>query len=101
MESDMAAAPSTRIVDRIETLRERNERLTQVGPGKPMGKYLRCFWHPIAATAELDRSDLSVLPVKLLGERLALFRTDNGELGLIQERCPHRGAPLSYGMVEE
>lgn len=96
----MAVASSSRTADRIDLLQARNERLTRVGPGTPMGKYLRCFWHPIAATAELDRSELSVIPVKLLGERLALFRTDNGDLGLVQERCPHRGAALSYGMVE-
>jgi 5,5'-dehydrodivanillate O-demethylase len=82
-------------------LRQRNERLTRVGPGTPMGGYLRRFWHPIATSAELNAIDLDVIPVKLLGERLALFRMDSGELGLISERCPHRGAALSYGMVEE
>jgi 5,5'-dehydrodivanillate O-demethylase len=87
--------------DRLEILRQRNERLTRVGPGTPMGAYLRRFWHPIATSAELKAIDLDVIPVKLLGERLALFRMDSGELGLISERCPHRGAALSYGMVEE
>jgi 5,5'-dehydrodivanillate O-demethylase oxygenase subunit len=82
--------------------RERSERLIRVGPGTPMGKYLRCFWHPIAASVELKTgADLPVIPVKLLGERLALFRSDDGSLGLVGERCPHRGAALSYGMVEE
>ena len=39
--------------------------------------------------------------MKLLGERLALFRSEDGSLGLVAERCPHRGAALSYGMVED
>jgi 5,5'-dehydrodivanillate O-demethylase len=80
---------------------ERNERLTRVGPGTPMGKYLRCFWHPVAASAELKKdAELPVMPVKILGERLALFRSEDGSLGLVAERCPHRGAALSYGMVD-
>jgi len=82
--------------------RERNERLTRVGPGTPMGKYLRCFWHPVATSAELKKdADIPAIPVKLLGERLALFRSEDGNLGLVAERCPHRGAALSYGMVED
>ena len=31
---------------------EANERLTQVSSGTPMGKLLRRYWHPIAATVE-------------------------------------------------
>src|SRR5262245_22647514 len=82
--------------------RERSERLTRVGPGTPMGKYQRCFWHPVAASVELKSGpDMPVIPVKLLGERLALFRSEDGSLGLVAERCPHRGAALSYGMVED
>ncbi len=82
--------------------RAQNERLTRVGPGTPMGNYMRRFWHPIAASVELKKdADLPVIPVKLLGERLALFRSPDGSLGLVAERCPHRGAALSYGIVED
>lgn len=85
-----------------ERIAERNERLTRVGPGTAMGRYMRCFWHPVAASAELRKdSELPVIPVKILGERLALFRSEDGSLGLVAERCPHRGAALSYGMVED
>jgi 5,5'-dehydrodivanillate O-demethylase len=67
-----------------------------------MGEYQRRFWHPIAASAELrGDSVLPVLPVKILGEKLALFRCEDGSIGLVQERCPHRGAALSYGIVED
>ena len=87
---------------RNEAQRQRNERLTRVGPGTPMGKYLRMFWHPVAASVEVKAdADLPVIPVKLLGEKLALFRSQDGTLGLVQERCPHRGASLAYGMVED
>ena len=31
---------------------EQNRRLTEVGPGTPMGNLLRRYWHPIAAESE-------------------------------------------------
>jgi 5,5'-dehydrodivanillate O-demethylase oxygenase subunit len=77
---------------------DQNDRLTRVGRDTPMGKYLRCFWHPVAAAVQLK--DEPVLPVKLLGESLALFRAEDGTLGLVQDRCPHRGASLACGMIE-
>ena len=79
--------------------REQNERLTRVGPGTPMGDLLRRYWHPVAAVAELDEEP--VRAVTLLGESLALYRTDSGKLGLVAQRCPHRGASLAYGIPEE
>ncbi len=33
---------------------EMNERLTQVGPGTPMGELMRRYWHPIAGSAQLN-----------------------------------------------
>ena len=54
--------------------KELNERLTRVGPGTPMGNLLRRYWYPIARTPELDEEP--VLAVTLLGENLALYRTD-------------------------
>jgi len=44
-----------------------NERLTQVGPGTPMGELMRRYWHPIAAVPELTRKN-PTKPVRLLGE---------------------------------
>src|ERR1041384_2584440 len=79
--------------------REANERLSQVGPGTPMGEGLRRYWHPVATVPELE--DEPVLAVKLLGENLALYRTENGDMGLVSQRCPHRGASLAYGIPEE
>ena len=73
--------------------------LTQVGPGTPMGELLRRYWLPVAASSELRPG--TVLPVRLLGEDLALFRTTSDALGLLDARCPHRGASLAYGVVDE
>ena len=77
---------------------EQQETLTRVGPGTPMGALLRRYWFPVAATSELPAG--RVVPVRLLGEDLALFRTTAGALGVIAARCPHRGASLAYGLVD-
>jgi 5,5'-dehydrodivanillate O-demethylase len=37
----------------------------------------------------------------LLGERLLVFRLPNGAFGCLPEHCPHRGASLYYGFVED
>jgi 5,5'-dehydrodivanillate O-demethylase oxygenase subunit len=80
--------------------REENELLTQVGPGTPAGELLRRYWMPIAVAAELTAEQPTKF-VRLLGENLVLFRDKTGRVGLIGDRCSHRGASLCYGRVEE
>jgi 5,5'-dehydrodivanillate O-demethylase oxygenase subunit len=82
----------------IDHRRQRQDRLTRIGPGTPMGDYMRCFWHPVAAVAEL--APWPVRKVRLLGEDLALFGSEDGSYGLVSERCPHRGASLACGMTD-
>lgn len=79
---------------------EENEMLTRVGPGTPAGELLRRYWHPVAIAAELPENN-PVKFVRILGEDLVLFRTRNGEAGLLEDHCSHRGASLSYGSVDE
>jgi 5,5'-dehydrodivanillate O-demethylase oxygenase subunit len=78
---------------------EQNQRLTQTERGTPGGELLRRYWWPVAAAAQLEPE--SVMRVRLLGEDLALYRTESGRLGLVSERCAHRGASLVYGIPEE
>ena len=78
---------------------EENERLTSVGPGTPMGNLLRRYWHPIAASSQLDENP--VKPVRVMGENLILFKDKKGRLGLIADRCAHRHVRLMYGIPEE
>jgi len=79
--------------------KEANQRLTQTGPGTPMGNLLRRYWHPICTINELDAEP--VQPIRVLSENLALYRNEDGTLGLLAERCPHRGASLVYGIPEQ
>ena len=39
--------------------------------------------------------------MRLLGEDLIGFRVSTGQIGLIQNNCPHRGASLFFGRNEE
>jgi phenylpropionate dioxygenase-like ring-hydroxylating dioxygenase large terminal subunit len=81
--------------------REDNNRLTQVGPGTPMGEMMRMYWHPIATSAELPHPDCDPLRSRLLGEDFVVFRDTNGKVGVLDELCTHRGASMALGRVEE
>lgn len=78
---------------------EKNRLLTQVGPGTPMGELLRRYWMPIGGASELARKPTK--PVRFFGEDLTLYKDLSGRYGLIARHCPHRGADLSNGIVEE
>ncbi len=78
-----------------------NETLCRVGPGTVMGELFRQYWLPALKSDELAAVDCPPVRIKLLGEELIAFRTTSGEVGLIQNACPHRGASLFFGRNEE
>src|SRR3954471_15480701 len=80
---------------------EINELLTQTGPETATGELFRRYWIPALLAEELPENDCPPVRVKILSERLIAFRTTNGEYGLIDEVCAHRGAALWFGRVEE
>lgn len=104
--------------------------LSQVEHGTPTGEWLRCFWYAIAISDQCKdiRADLKLdelvtfnertatvsewgqrvatftgkpTHVRILGEDLVLYRDGGGELGLLGIRCPHRGASLVHGRIQE
>lgn len=75
---------------------EEDRELTHVGPGTPGGEYLRRFWHPVAMASELTDVPLAV---RILGEDLVLIKSLQGEIGLLNRHCSHRGASLEYGRI--
>jgi phenylpropionate dioxygenase-like ring-hydroxylating dioxygenase large terminal subunit len=77
-----------------------NRLLTQTGPGTPMGALFRRYWLPAALVEEVERGGPPVR-VKILSERLIAFRNEDGEFGLVDEFCAHRGASLWFGKVED
>ena len=60
---------------------------------------VRGQWYPVAKSVEIRRG----LPhgVTLLGDKLVLWRNEDDVLQCIEDRCPHRGAPLSLGQVHD
>ena len=77
--------------------KEDNQLLTQTDQGTPMGDMFRRYWIPALRSEELER-DGKPQRVKLLGEELVAFRDTEGKVGLIDERCPHRGTSLFFGI---
>jgi phthalate 4,5-dioxygenase len=80
--------------------REQNETLTRVGPGTPARGLLQKYWQPIVLAEELaDPRPLKA--VRVLGLHLIVFRGADGRLGLLDRDCPHRGADLAFGRLED
>jgi phenylpropionate dioxygenase-like ring-hydroxylating dioxygenase large terminal subunit len=77
-----------------------NRLLTQTGPDTPMGQYFRQFMQPVALSRELPEPDCAPIRVNILGESLIAFRDSTGRIGLVEPRCPHRGADLFFGRNE-
>jgi phthalate 4,5-dioxygenase len=78
-----------------------NELLCRIGPETPMGKLMRQYWLPAIPSNELPSPDCPPVRIRLLGENLIAFRTTSGDVGLVQNACPHRGASMFFGRNEE
>jgi nitrite reductase/ring-hydroxylating ferredoxin subunit len=53
------------------------------------------YWYPVMWSADLERPK----SVTLLGRKIMLHRS-GGKVYALQDRCPHRGVPLSFGTEE-
>lgn len=60
---------------------------------------LRGQWYPVAKSVEVRKN--RPYGTRLLGEKIVLWRDGKGALKCIEDYCPHRGAPLSYGEIHE
>ena len=80
---------------------EDNELLTRTDSGTSMGSLIRCYWVPALLSEEIPQPDCPPVRVRMLGEELVSFRDSQGRIGLIRERCAHRGTSLFYGRNEE
>jgi phenylpropionate dioxygenase-like ring-hydroxylating dioxygenase large terminal subunit len=79
---------------------EQNDLMTKTGPAAPAGALLRRYWQPAALSEELE-GDRPIKAIRLLGQNVVLFRDEKGTLGLIDRDCPHRGADLAFGRIED
>ncbi len=78
-----------------------NDLLTQTDRGTPMGEYLRRYWHPVMLAEEVPEPDCPPKRVRILGEDLVGYRDTSGDIGLIDNYCPHRRASMFFARNEE
>ena len=74
--------------------KEDNQLLSQVGAGTPMGDFMRKFWVPAMRSDGLEAGG-DPQKIRLLGEDMVAFRGHDGRVGVLDERCPHRGVSLT------
>ena len=79
---------------------EQNDLVTLSGRDRPLGALLRRYWQPVALLEELE-GPRPAKAVKVLGQDMVLFRDAAGRLGLLDRDCPHRGADLAFGRLED
>jgi phenylpropionate dioxygenase-like ring-hydroxylating dioxygenase large terminal subunit len=88
----MAVLPTLMSAEGSATAPELNARIeARINQG------LLGHWYVVAKSAEIAPGGL--LAVKALGRDLVLWRSGDGQLNCVEDRCPHRGARLSYGRV--
>lgn len=59
--------------------------------------WIRNAWYVACQAAEVDGGPLGR---QICGRRMVFFRPRPGEIAAMEDYCPHRGAPLSLGFVE-
>ena len=57
---------------------------------------LKDLWYPICPSNFVQESPVSL---RRLGLKLALWRDHAGKVHVLEDHCPHRGAPLSLGVI--
>lgn len=59
--------------------------------------FVRNSWYVAGRTEDIGRE---LKPMTLLGEKVVLFRGEDGEPIALEDACPHRKLPLSKGTIE-
>jgi phenylpropionate dioxygenase-like ring-hydroxylating dioxygenase large terminal subunit len=55
-------------------------------------------WYPLTASRHVGQTPVAI---ERMGERIVLWRDVHGAIHAQEDRCPHRGARLSQGLVRE
>jgi phenylpropionate dioxygenase-like ring-hydroxylating dioxygenase large terminal subunit len=53
-------------------------------------------WYAIMESREIRKGE--TIGVTRLGEKMVAWRTSHGDLAIMADKCPHRGAALSLGI---
>lgn len=80
--------------------REDNDLLCRVENGAPMGEMIRQhYWIPAIPSIKLEAGGRPYR-IRLLGVEHVVFRSPDGSVGVIDERCPHRRASMALARNE-
>ncbi|MBB3273904.1 vanillate O-demethylase monooxygenase subunit [Pseudomonas sp. OG7] len=60
--------------------------------------FLKNSWYVACTPDEIESKPLGR---KICGENIAFYRGNEGQVAAVENFCPHRGAPLSLGYVED
>lgn len=64
-----------------------------------VNKGLHGYWYPVAKSVEIKAN--KPYGTQLLGQKIVLWRSPDGSIKCLEDFCPHRGAPLSYGEIHD
>lgn len=79
--------------------KELDRLITRCTGDAPMGKLMREYWIPVMRSEQL-RPGAAPERLTILGQRLVAFRSPAGEVGIMDEACPHRGASMTLARNE-
>ena len=82
----------------LDPIVEQIDDFVHTGPGTPAGRYLRRYWQPIYVAEKLPKG--KIVPIRILGEELALYRGESGKGHVMTNECPHRLTRLHIGWIE-
>lgn len=80
--------------------RENNQLITETGRDTPLGRFMRQYWIPVLRSSQV-KPGAAPLRVTVMSDQYVVFRSPNGEVGVMNEACPHRGASLAMARNEE
>lgn len=80
---------------------QENDLLCRVVDDAPMGQLMRRHWTPLCLIEEVSEPDGTPVHARLFGEDLVVFRNSDGQVGVLDEYCPHRRVSLVYGRNED
>ena len=83
----------------MPTSRRADVDLATTKPGTPGGKFMRQFWIAIERSEDLVPGRTK--PIRIMSQNYTLYRGNSGKPQVIDARCPHRGAQMHLGWVED
>ncbi len=81
--------------------KDENDLLCRVEGEAPMGQLMRRHWTPVCLIEEVPDPDGTPVQARVFGEDLVVFRDTHGQVGVMDEYCPHRRASLVFGRNED